>query len=92
MYQHIGTLGEMSPLLVKRLFAVFDKGNIGTVDQHTGVHGPSLLLLRRLEGGKHGAGFTVHDVDNDGYLVSEKLGAMLRAYVIGTYSGQYTTS
>ena len=31
--QHIGTLGEMSPLLVKRLFAVFDKDGSGSVDQ-----------------------------------------------------------
>jgi hypothetical protein len=27
---------------------------------------------------------TVHDVDNDGYLVPEELDAMLRAFVIGS--------
>lgn len=30
---HVGTLGEMSPLLVKRLFATFDKDSSGTIDQ-----------------------------------------------------------
>eukprot|EP01043_Picozoa_sp_COSAG02_P005148 COSAG02_NODE_138_length_34440_cov_16.694368_11_plen_320_part_00 len=80
---HIGTLGEMSPLLTKRLFAAFDKDRSGTVDQAEFLAGVAACCKGSKEE-KMSLAFSVHDVDNDGYLVPEELDAMLRAFVIGS--------
>lgn len=75
-------LGQHSPALAKRLFAVFDHDNSGKIDQKEFVAGLSSLCSGSAQE-KNRWVFALYDVDNDGFITKEELRALLKSYFGG---------
>ena len=78
-----GLTGAMSPLLVRRLFQICDTDGSGSIDQREFLVGLSACTAGTKEQ-RLSLAFDVHDLNGDGYLVTEELEAMLSSYVIGS--------
>jgi Ca2+-binding EF-hand superfamily protein len=79
----LSELASISPLLGRRLFAVFDKDGSGTVEWQEFMAGMSGCCSAAPEE-KFALCFQLYDLDGDGFLVPAELDAMLSAYIIGS--------
>ena len=81
--QQLSELANVSPLLARRLFTVFDKDGSGTIEWQEFMAGLSGCCSSSPEE-KMALCFKLYDLDGDGFLVPAELEAMLSAYIIGS--------
>lgn len=75
-------LGQQSPALAKRLFAVFDHDNSGKISLEELLAGLSALCDGELAT-KAEFVFQLYDADKDGFLTKEELRTLLKSYFGG---------
>ena len=81
--QQLSGLANVSPLLGRRLFAVFDKDGSGTIEWQEFMAGLSGCCSAS-PAEKMALCFQLYDLDGDGFLVPSELESMLSAYIIGS--------